>query len=33
MGSAVLVGLTSVTEQQTDRPGYSVGNKRPYLRT
>ena len=33
MGSAVLVGLTSVTNQQTDRPGYLVGKNRPCLRT
>ena len=26
-------GLTSVTDRQTDRSGYSVGNNRPHLRT
>ena len=29
IGSAVLGGLTSVTNRQTDRPRYSVGNNRP----
>jgi len=33
IGSAVLAGLTSVTDRQTDRPCYSVGNNRPHLRT
>jgi len=33
IGSAVSAGLTSVTDQQTDRPCYSVGNNRPHLRT
>jgi len=29
----VFAGLTSVTDQQTDRPRYSVGNNKPCLRT
>jgi len=33
IGSAVSAGLTSVTDRQTDRPRYSVGNNRPHLRT
>jgi len=32
IGSAVFAGLTSVTDRQTDRPRYSVGNNRPHLR-
>jgi len=30
IASAVFAGLTSVTDQQTDRPRYSVGNNRPH---
>ena len=33
IGSAVFAGLTSVTDQQTDRRRYWVGNNRPHLRT
>jgi len=33
IGSVVFAGLTSVTDRQTDRPHYSVGNNRPRLRT
>ena len=33
IGSALFTGLTSVTDRQTDRPRYSVGNNRPHLRT
>jgi len=33
ISSAVLAGLTSVTDRPTDRPCYSVGNNRPHLRT
>jgi len=33
IGAAVFAGLTSVTDRQTDRPCYSVGNSRPHLRT
>jgi len=37
IGAAVFAGLTSVTDRQTDqqteRPRYSVGNNRPHLRT
>ena len=33
IGSAIFVGLTTVTDGQTDRPRYSVGNDRPHLRT
>ena len=33
IGSAVFAGLTSVTDRQTDRPCYSIGNNRPHLRT
>jgi len=32
IGSAVLAGLTSMTDRQTDRPRNSVGNNRPHLR-
>ena len=32
IGSAVFVGLTSMTDRQTDRSRYSVGNNRPHLR-
>jgi len=32
-GSAVIAGLTSVTDRQTDRPCYSVCNNRPHLHT
>jgi len=32
IGTAVFAGL-SVTDRQTDRPCYSVGNNRPHLRT
>ena len=32
IGSAVFA-VTSVTDRQTDRPRYSVGNNRPHLRT
>jgi len=31
IGSAVIAGLTSVTDRPTDRPRYSVGNNRPHL--
>ena len=33
IGSAVFAGLTSVTDWPTDTPCYSVGNKRPRVRT
>jgi len=33
IGSAVFAGLITVTDRQTDRPCYSVGNNRPPLRT
>jgi len=33
IGAAVFAWLTSVTDKQTDRPHYSVGNNRPHLRT
>jgi len=33
IGSAVFAVLTSVTDRQTDRPSYSLGNNRPHLRT
>ena len=36
IGTAVLAGLTSVTDRQTDQtdiPGYSVGNNRPHRST
>jgi len=33
ISSAILAGLTSVTDRQTDRPRYSVGNNKPHLRT
>jgi len=33
IGAAVFAGLTNVTDRQTDRPCYSVGNNRPHLRT
>ena len=32
-GSSIFAGLTSVTDRQTDRPCYSVGNNRLHLRT
>jgi len=32
IGSAVFPGFTGVTDPQTDRPRYSVGNNRPHLR-
>jgi len=32
IGSAIFAGLTSVTDRQTDRPHYSVGNNRLHLR-
>jgi len=32
IGSAVFPGLTSVTDRPTDRPCYSVSNKRPHVR-
>ena len=31
IGSNVFAGLTSVTDQPTDRPRYSVGNNRQHL--
>jgi len=31
--SAVFAGLTSVTDRQTDKPHYWVGNNRPHLRS
>jgi len=33
IGVAGFAGLTSVTDRQTDRPSYSVGNNGPRLRT
>jgi len=30
---AVFAGLTTVTDRQTDRPRYSVGNNMPHQRT
>jgi len=33
IGSTIFAGLTTVTDQQTDRPRYSVCNNRPHLRT
>jgi len=33
IGAAGFAGLTSVTDQQTDRPRYSVSKNRPHLRT
>jgi len=33
IGSAVFVGLSTVTDRQTDRPRYSVGNNRPHQRS
>jgi len=33
IGSALFVGLASVTDRQTDRPRYSVCNNMPHLRT
>jgi len=32
IGAAIFAGLTSVTDRQTERPRYSVGNNRPHLR-
>jgi len=32
ISSAVFAGLTTVSDQLTDRPCYSVGNNRPHLR-
>ena len=31
ISSTILAGLTSVSDRQTDRPRYSVGNNRPHL--
>jgi len=31
INSVIFAGLTSVTDQQTDRPCYSVSNSRPHL--
>ena len=33
IGSAIFVGLTTVTDRPTGIPRYSVGNDRPHLRT
>jgi len=33
IGALVFAGLTSVSDRQTDRPRYWVGNNRPHLRT
>jgi len=33
IGAGVFAGLTSVTDRQTNRPRYSVGNNRPHLCT